>query len=92
MDKLFSYYLPSLNDYQFYVNSLIQNNRIGNLSGILNVGEDFIGDALEISKKQSINCEPSGIAGLALLLQMKEEIPSDEKILIVNTGRTIYPA
>ncbi|MBK7650194.1 MAG: hypothetical protein IPJ20_04785 [Flammeovirgaceae bacterium] len=35
MDKLFSYYLPSLDDYQFYINSLIQNDRIGNLSGIL---------------------------------------------------------
>lgn len=91
MDKLFSYYLPSLNDYQFYINSLIQNNRIGNLSSILDVGEEFIEEAMEIAKSQSINCEPSGIAGLALLLQMKEEIPTDEKILIVNTGRTIYP-
>lgn len=91
MDKLFSYYLPSLNDYQFYINSLIQNSRIGNLSSILDVGEEFVEEALEIAKRQSINCEPSGIAGLALLLQMKEEIPDDEKILIVNTGRTIYP-
>lgn len=91
MDKLFSYYLPSLDDYQFYINSLIQNERIGNLSGILDVDENYIEEALDISKKHSIRCEPSGIAGLALLLQMKDELPRDEKILIVNTGSTIYP-
>ncbi len=91
MDKLFSYYLPSLDDYQFYINSLIQNDRIGNLSGILDVDENFIEEALEISRKNSIRCEPSGIAGLALLLQMREELPKDEKILIINTGSTIYP-
>jgi hypothetical protein len=91
MDKLFSYYLPSLDDYQFYINSLIQNDRIGNLSGILDLDENFIEEALEISRKHSIRCEPSGIAGLALLLQMKEELPRDEKMLIINTGSTIYP-
>jgi hypothetical protein len=91
MDKLFSYYLPSLDDYQFYINSLIQNERIGNLSGILDVDENYIEEALDISRKHSIRCEPSGIAGLALLLQMKDELPRDEKILIVNTGSTIYP-
>ncbi len=91
MDKLFSYYLPSLDDYQFYINSLIQNQRIGNLSGILDVDENFIEDALDIARKHSIRCEPSGIAGLALLLQMKDELPADEKILIINTGSTIYP-
>lgn len=91
MDKLFSYYLPSLDDYQFYINSLIQNDRVGNLSGILDVDENFIEEAMEISRKNSVRCEPSGIAGLALLLQMRDEIPKDEKILIINTGSTIYP-
>ena len=51
----------------------------------------FIEDALDIARKHSIRCEPSGIAGLALLLQMKDELPADEKILIINTGSTIYP-
>ena len=91
MDKLFSYYLPSLDDYQFYINSLIQNNRIGHLSGILDVDENFIEEALEIARKHNVRCEPSGVAGLALLLQMKDELPRDEKMLIINTGSTIYP-
>lgn len=91
MDKLFSYYLPSLDDYQFYINSLIQNQRIGNLSGILDIDENFIEEALDIARKHSIRCEPSGIAGLALLLQMRDELPADDKMLIINTGSTIYP-
>lgn len=91
MDKLFSYYLPSLDDYQFYINSLIQNNRIGHLSGILDVDENFIEEALEIVRNHNVRCEPSGIAGLALLLQMRDELPRDEKMLIINTGSTIYP-
>lgn len=91
MDKLFSYYLPSLDDYQFYINSLIQNGRIGNLSGILEVDEAFTTEALEIAKNHNIRCEPSGIAGLALMLQMRDELPRDEKMLIINTGSTIYP-
>ncbi len=91
MDKLFSYYLPSLDDYEFYINSLIQNERIGNLSGILEVDENFVEEALEIIKTHSIRSEPSGIAGLALLLQMRDELPRDKKILIINTGSTIYP-
>jgi hypothetical protein len=91
MDKLFSYYLPSLDDYQLYINSLIQGEKIGNLSGILEVDEIFMEEALEIARRHAIRCEPSGIAGLALLLQMRDELPRDEKMLIVNTGSTVYP-
>jgi threonine synthase len=39
-----------------------------------------------------VSVEPSGVAGLALLLQMKESVPSDAKILIVSTGKTKYDA
>lgn len=91
MDKLFSYYLPSLEDYQFYINSLIQNERIGSLSGILDVDESFVAEAMEIATAHGVRCEASGIAGLALLLQMRDELPADEKMLIINTGSTIYP-
>jgi hypothetical protein len=91
MDKLFSYFLPSLDDYQLYINSLIQGDKIGHLSGILEVDESFMEEALDIARRHAIRCEPSGIAGLALLLQMRDELPRDEKMLIVNTGSTIYP-
>lgn len=45
---------------------------------------------MEIATGQGINCEPSGIAGLALMLQMKYKLPKDKKMLVVNTGKTKY--
>jgi len=90
LDKLFSYYLPSLKDYNDYLHSMMDNERIGPHSGILDVEEEFIDEAMNIAKGQGIACEPSGIAGLALLLQLRNDIPHDEKILIVNTGLTDY--
>lgn len=90
LDKLFSYYLPSMKDYHDYLTSMIENARIGSSSGILDVEEEFIDEALQIARSQGIACEPSGIAGLALLLQVRHDIPHDEKILIVNTGLTDY--
>jgi threonine dehydratase len=61
---------------------------IGNQSGFFNVREDSVSQAIEIAKSQKIKFEPSGIAGLALLMQMKDSVPKDSKILIVNTGKT----
>ena len=90
LDKLFSYYLPSMKDYNDYLHSMMENARIGPQSGILDVEEEFVDEAMAIAKSQGIACEPSGIAGLALLLQLRNDIPRDEKILIVNTGLTDY--
>ena len=90
LDKLFSYHLPSLKDYNSYLASLIENNRIGHASGILDVEEEYVEEALVLAKEQNITCEPSGVAGLALLLQNKNDIPKDDRILIINTGRTNY--
>ena len=90
LDKLFSYHLPSLKDYNNYLASLIDNHRIGTSSAILDLEEEFIEEALHLAQEQNITCEPSGIAGLALLLQSRNDIPKDDKILIVNTGRTNY--
>jgi hypothetical protein len=90
LDKLFSYYLPSLKDYNDYLSSLIDNKRIGSSSGILELEEEHIEEALQLAQKQNIRCEPSGIAGLALLLQNRSDIPPNDKILIVNTGQTDY--
>jgi hypothetical protein len=90
LDKLFSYHLPSLKDYNDYLASLIDNKRIGNSSGILDVEEEYIEEALHLAREQNINCEPSGIAGLGLLLQNRNDIPKEDKVLLVNTGRTQY--
>jgi threonine synthase len=36
---------------------------------------------------QGINCEHSGAAGLAYLLENKNKLPKDKKYLVVNTGK-----
>jgi len=53
--------------------------------------ERFLDQAIELAKQQRIDCEPSGIAGLGMLLQLADRIPKNKKILVVNTGRTKYP-
>jgi threonine dehydratase len=60
-------------------------------SNVYVIKEPFLDRAIKIAEGQRINCEPSGIAGLALLLQMKHKIPQNKKILIVNTGKTRFP-
>ncbi|HYF28841.1 MAG TPA: hypothetical protein VEA36_00550 [Candidatus Paceibacterota bacterium] len=53
------------------------------------VGEESLRQARALAEERGITCEPSGIAGLALLLQKQDEIPRDKKILIVNTGKLV---
>lgn len=63
----------------------------GSESDVLPVREEHIDAALEIAASQGISSEPSGIAGLALMLQMKDRLPRDKKMLIINTGKTRIP-
>lgn len=60
-------------------------------SGVYLINENCLNEAMLLAQDIGINCEPSGIAGLALLLQMKHNIQKDKKILIVNTGKTKLP-
>ena len=63
----------------------------GSKSNVHLIKEDYINKAIELAEKQNIKAEPSGIAGLALLLQMKNKIPINKKILVINTGKTKFP-
>lgn len=60
----------------------------GSESNVHLVQEKYLNEAMGIAKEAGINCEPSGIAGLGLLLQMRGKIPKNKKILIINTGKT----
>ena len=60
-------------------------------SNVRLIKENYLDEALDIAESQKINCEYSGAAGLALLLQMKDAVPKNRKILIVNTGKTKMP-
>jgi cysteine synthase len=90
LDKLFSYFLPSMDNHKLFIKNLKQFDCIGQLSNIHFVDERHVDQAMEMAAAAGVNCEPSGIAGLALLLQMKNKIPAESRILIVNTGRTRY--
>lgn len=86
-DKLYSPHLPFVHFDEQWIR-LYRGRFCGNLSNVFPMKESFLDKALTIAKEQGIDCEPSGIAGLAMLLQMKDKVPKDAKILIVNTGKT----
>jgi len=89
LDKLYSNFLPSIDSFKKYINTLKNEySCVGSRTGFYYVKESFVKQALDIAVGQRIKFEPSGMAGLALLLQMKENIPKNAKILIVNTGKT----
>ena len=87
-EKLYSPHLPFVHFSDQWIKIYKQSWFCGNKSQVHIVQEQWIKKALEIATSQDIACEPSGIAGLALLLQMRGQVPADAMILIVNTGRT----
>ncbi|MBI2148270.1 hypothetical protein HYU23_01180 [Candidatus Woesearchaeota archaeon] len=87
-DKLYAPYLPFANYSKQWIKYYKYSGLTGQMSSVYNINEKFLNVAIKIAEDQEINCEPSGIAGLALLLQIKNKIPKNSKILIVNTGKT----
>ncbi len=67
--------------------NVFSGGHIGHKSNIYVVEEKYVKPALSLAKINGITCEPSGVAGLALFLQMRKELPPDDKILIINTGK-----
>jgi cysteine synthase len=88
LDKLYSSYLPTYSEYLKYINELISYSCVGSKTSIKNIEEKFVQEAIEIGNQQNLCFEPSGLAGLAMFLQLKGNIPNNLKILIVNTGKT----
>ncbi|MEM1323957.1 MAG: pyridoxal-phosphate dependent enzyme [Bacteroidota bacterium] len=86
LDKLYSPFSPAL-AFRGKLEQYIQQSLCGGRSRVEEVVEPWVERAIALAAEQHINCEPSGIAGLALLLQLEGEIPKDKKIVIVNTGR-----
>jgi len=88
LDKLYSSFLPTYSEYLKYINELYSYSCVGKNTSIKNLSEEFAIQAVDLGNKLHLNFEPSGLAGLALFLQIKEQIPRDAKILIINTGKT----
>ena len=87
-DKLYSPHLPFVHFDEQWIRLYRHAGFCGSESNVILLKEQYLDRAMKLAESQEINCEPSGISGLALLLQMEDTIPKDKKILIVNTGKT----
>jgi len=89
-DKLYSPHLPFVHYDEQWIRLYKYAGFCGSESNVNLIKEQYLDQAIKLAAAQKINCEPSGVAGLALLLQMKTRIPKNKKILIVSTGKTKY--
>jgi hypothetical protein len=87
-EKLYSPHLPFSHFDEQWMRLYRQAGFCGPDSNVYSLEEDCLDAAIALATKLKINAEPSGIAGLALLLQLDGKIPKDKKILIVSTGKT----
>jgi len=86
-DKLFAHHRPFTHFDEQWLRCYKLSGFCGNESSVYLLREKFLKEAMKLAQEQSVTCEPSGIAGLGMLLQMKEKIPKDKKIIVVNTGQ-----
>ncbi len=89
-EKLYSPHLPFVHFDERWIRLYRYAGYCGFESDVYSIEEKFLDKAMEFANSHGVNCEPSGIAGLALLLQMKNRLPKNKKILIVSTGKTKY--
>lgn len=88
--KLYSPHLPFSHYNEQWIRLYQVAGFCGAQSGVSTFSEPSLEQALHLAEQQGINAEASGVAGLALMLQMQDQLPKDAKILIVNTGKTRY--
>jgi hypothetical protein len=92
MDKLYATHRPTLDEARRVASEMRDKKLCGAMTGIYDVKESIhesvVDEALAIARASKIRCDESGIAGLALLLQMCDslDISDDEDVLVVNTG------
>jgi hypothetical protein len=90
-EKLYSPHLPFVHFSEQWIKFYRYAGFCGNKSDVVLLKESFLDEAMQIAVDNGLQVEPSGLAGLAMLLQVRNEVPSDAKILIVSTGKTHYP-
>ncbi|MDD4983249.1 MAG: PLP-dependent lyase/thiolase [Candidatus ainarchaeum sp.] len=89
-DKLYSPYLPFVHFDKQWIKLYRYAGYCGKKSDVYILKEKYLDEAIAIAEKSKIVAEPSGLVGLAMLLQMKNKIPKDAKLLVVNTGKSKY--
>lgn len=87
-EKLYSPHLPFKHYDEQWIKLYKLAGYCGQESNVYNLKEKYIDEAIKIINKQNINSESSGLSGLAMLLQLKDKIKKDAKIIIINTGKT----
>ncbi|QQG50310.1 MAG: PLP-dependent lyase/thiolase [Candidatus Berkelbacteria bacterium] len=88
-DKLYSPHLPFVHYDEQWIRFYRQAGYCGPDSDVFPVEEKYFDEAMQLADANNVRCEYSGIAGLALMLQMKDSLPRDKKMLIVNTGKSV---
>jgi len=89
-EKLYSSHLPFMNFDEQWIRFYRDAWYCGPQSDVYLIREKYLDEAINIARKQWIPHEPSSIAWLWLMLQMKDKLPRDKKMLIVNTGKTKF--
>lgn len=88
--KLYSQHLPFVHYDEQWIRLYQDSAFCGPETSVHLLKEGYLEEAMEIAQSNKINCEYSGIAGLALMLQLGTYLPKNRKMLIVSTGRTKY--
>jgi hypothetical protein len=86
-DKLFAHHRPFAIFDEQWLTMYKLRGFCGTESNVYLLREKFLDEAMKIAQKQNICVEPSGIAGLGMVLQMADKLPKSKKILIISTGK-----
>jgi len=89
-DKLYSPHLPFVHYGEQWIQFYRYAAYCGLHSDVHILKEQYLDEAIALGNELGLTFEPSGIAGLGMLLQLKNIVRKDAKILIVNTGKTKY--
>ncbi len=89
-EKLYSPHLPFAHFDEQWIRMYRYAGYCGSESNVYVIKEQSLDEALKIAESQGIKCEPSAMAGLALMLQMRDKLPKNKKMLIVSTGKAKY--
>lgn len=89
-DKLYSPHLPFVHYDGQWIRMYRYAGFCGSESDVHLIKEKNLDKAIELAQSQGINFEPSGIGGLALMLQIQDKLPKHKKMLVVSTGKTKY--
>ncbi|SRR3989338_8296795 len=87
-EKLYSPHLPFSHFDQQWLDLYKAAGYCGSESNVHLLQEEYLESAYHYALQLGIQCEYSGISGLAMLLQMSKKIPKGKKILIINTGKS----